>query len=128
MKASWSKAQLVMVEGLSLFWFAIVVSHHISEVTSSATMAPSVLALAATAAAAIALLPASTFATDSESTSDHSFFTANNNGDNNSTAAQFQLFMLNDPMAVCLDGTPAGFYWQPGSGADAYNWMIYFGK
>lgn len=44
-------------------------------------------------------------------------------------AAQFNLVMLPNSAAsgaVCLDGSPIGFYWQPGVGQDAYNWMIYF--
>ena len=28
--------------------------------------------------------------------------------------------------AVALDGTPAVFYYQPGTGADANNWAFYF--
>lgn len=27
---------------------------------------------------------------------------------------------------MCLDGSPVGFYWSPGQGLQAYNWMIYF--
>jgi hypothetical protein len=44
-------------------------------------------------------------------------------------AAQFNLVMLPNSAeegAVCIDGTPIGFYWQEGSGLDAYNWMVYF--
>ncbi len=45
-------------------------------------------------------------------------------------AAQFQLVMLpnspNDFGAMCLDGSPVGFYWSPGTGAGANNWMFYF--
>lgn len=49
-----------------------------------------------------------------------------------SAPPQFTLYMLpNSPSdfgARCLDGSPVGFYFQPGSGTDAYNWMIYFRK
>lgn len=47
-------------------------------------------------------------------------------------ATQFQLYMLpnsgTEYGAMCLDGSPIGLYFQPGSGIDAYNWMIYFRK
>lgn len=43
---------------------------------------------------------------------------------------QFTLFMLEDSVtthgAMCLDGSPVGLYFQPGSGLDANNWMVYF--
>lgn len=45
------------------------------------------------------------------------------------TGAQFNLYMFNKqtyPNAVCLDGTQGGVYFQPGFGADANKWMIYF--
>ena len=43
-------------------------------------------------------------------------------------AAQ-QLIMLPDSVAVdatCLDGTPYGVYFSPGSGSGANKWVIYF--
>lgn len=36
------------------------------------------------------------------------------------------LHLLSAPDAVCLDGSPAGFYWRAGSGADANKWVIFF--
>jgi hypothetical protein len=42
---------------------------------------------------------------------------------------QFNLFMLQNTDqtgAVCIDGTPGGFYYQPGSGADVNNWVSLF--
>eukprot|EP01116_Phalansterium_solitarium_P022130 TRINITY_DN7194_c0_g1_i1.p1 TRINITY_DN7194_c0_g1~~TRINITY_DN7194_c0_g1_i1.p1 ORF type:complete len:417 (-),score=140.35 TRINITY_DN7194_c0_g1_i1:98-1348(-) len=42
-------------------------------------------------------------------------------------SAQFNLHLLsNYSGAVCLDGTPGGYYFKPGSGADANNWVIWF--
>lgn len=45
------------------------------------------------------------------------------------TGAQFTLYKFPQaayPNAVCLDGTQAGVYFQPGFGADANKWMFYF--
>eukprot|EP01116_Phalansterium_solitarium_P018181 TRINITY_DN4720_c0_g1_i1.p1 TRINITY_DN4720_c0_g1~~TRINITY_DN4720_c0_g1_i1.p1 ORF type:complete len:448 (+),score=109.18 TRINITY_DN4720_c0_g1_i1:138-1346(+) len=39
---------------------------------------------------------------------------------------QMQLRLLTEfPNAVCLDGTPAGYYFRPGSGEDKANWQIF---
>ena len=42
--------------------------------------------------------------------------------------AQFALHLLDlgtHPMAQCLDGSPGGFYYAPGSGSGANSWIIH---
>lgn len=41
---------------------------------------------------------------------------------------QFTLSLINleqYPLAQCLDGSPGGFYFSPGSGSGANNWIIH---
>jgi hypothetical protein len=36
----------------------------------------------------------------------------------------FNLMLLNSTGAVCLDGTPGGFYYRPGAGNGTNKWLI----
>jgi hypothetical protein len=36
----------------------------------------------------------------------------------------FNLMLLNSTGAVCLDGTPGGFYYRPGAGNGTHKWLI----
>ena len=36
----------------------------------------------------------------------------------------FHLTLLTDPSAVCLDGSPSGFYFRGGVGAGASTWLL----
>eukprot|EP01116_Phalansterium_solitarium_P002518 TRINITY_DN12574_c0_g1_i1.p1 TRINITY_DN12574_c0_g1~~TRINITY_DN12574_c0_g1_i1.p1 ORF type:complete len:428 (-),score=116.14 TRINITY_DN12574_c0_g1_i1:145-1350(-) len=45
------------------------------------------------------------------------------------TTGQFTLQLLDleqYPMATCLDGSPGGFYFAPGSGSGSSSWMVHF--